>query len=430
MNTIKKHFIPNLGTAIILVFFLLVQTVKAGQSVKSYTPAATTTMISYQGILTDKNGTPINGNVEMVFKLYHQATGGTAFWTESHIGTQAVAVNNGQFQVLLGSLNALNSAAVAGDLYLGITVNGEEMAQREILTSVPHAMQASILTDNAQTLGNVNANNHSILNIAGLYAPSRGSIYIAADTQSYSNGWPKGGMIWLNSVNHSTAAFQGSVRVDIVKDLATNNSPFFDIHRLQSDGNAKQILLMDENGNLSNSGQITSGGNLIINGADLYFGNLPGRGDGGRALVHDTNDALVVNYGNDFSGGVHLGGSVTCGALVEDNLQTPQEKVAGKIDRFEEGDVLCWQDNQLEKCDVSNNPLVQAVADYNGKPIVIGAELIKVIGPVNTGDLLVASDVVGYAMVNNNPLPGTVIAQALEDFDGETGFIRAMIRKF
>lgn len=40
--------------------------------------------------------------------------------------------------------------------------------------------------------------------------------------------------------------------------------------------------------------------------------------------------------------------------------------------------------------------------------------------------------------VDNNPRPGTVIAQALEDFDpstssgrgGEQGLVRAMIRKF
>jgi hypothetical protein len=74
--------------------------------------------------------------------------------------------------------------------------------------------------------------------------------------------------------------------------------------------------------------------------------------------------------------------------------------------------------------------LVQAVADVEGRPIVIGAEAIKVLGPVQAGDILVASDVPGYATVNNDPRAGTVIAQALEDFDGEQGLVKAMIRKF
>ena len=49
---------------------------------------------------------------------------------------------------------------------------------------------------------------------------------------------------------------------------------------------------------------------------------------------------------------------------------------------------------------------------------------------VKEGDLLVTSNISGYAMVNNDPTPGTVIAQALEDFKEEHGLIKAMIRKF
>jgi len=51
-----------------------------------------------------------------------------------------------------------------------------------------------------------------------------------------------------------------------------------------------------------------------------------------------------------------------------------------------------------------------------------------VLGPVQVGDLLVAADVAGYAMANNQPAPGTVIAKALEDFAGKRGTIKAMIR--
>jgi len=47
---------------------------------------------------------------------------------------------------------------------------------------------------------------------------------------------------------------------------------------------------------------------------------------------------------------------------------------------------------------------------------------------VKVGDLLVASGVAGYAVVNNQPAPGTVIAKALEALDGEKGLVKAMIR--
>ena len=150
---------------------------------------------------------------------------------------------------------------------------------------------------------------------------------------------------------------------------------------------------------------------------------------------HDTNNKLYFSF---YDGSWHekvqvdTNGNMTCGGLVENNLQTPEEQQAESIDRFDEGDVLCWspESDRLEKCTVPNDRLVMAVASPDGKPIVMGAEAIKVIGPVQAGDILVSSDVPGYAMVNNDPAPGTVIAQALEDFNGEQGVIKAMIRKW
>ena len=73
---------------------------------------------------------------------------------------------------------------------------------------------------------------------------------------------------------------------------------------------------------------------------------------------------------------------------------------------------------------------MHSVADENGTLFVVCAELVKLIGPVKAGDLLFSYDVPGYAMVNNDPTAGTVIAPALEDFVGEKGIIKAMIRKF
>ena len=125
-------------------------------------------------------------------------------------------------------------------------------------------------------------------------------------------------------------------------------------------------------------------------------------------------------------------GTITSGAYVEANLMTPDERTAETVERFEQGDLLCWSADaqQLELCAEANDRLVMAVADADGKPIVLGAEPVKVIGPVVAGDILVASGVPGHAMVDNDPLPGTVIGQALEDLDGESGIIKAMIRKW
>ncbi len=196
------------------------------------------------------------------------------------------------------------------------------------------------------------------------------------------------------------------------------------------DSTTASIRLGSNGGTISgNNGNIVIRESLHIEGPDLCISHAP-RGDGGRALVHDAGDTLTINYDHDFAGGVKINGPVTCDALVEANLQTKKELDAGRIDRFQKGDVLCWGMDQLELCSTPNDRLVQAIAGSRGRPIVIGAEVINVLGPVRRGDLLVASGVPGYAMTNNDPAPGTVIAQALEDFEGEKGIIKAMIRKF
>ena len=58
-------------------------------------------------------------------------------------------------------------------------------------------------------------------------------------------------------------------------------------------------------------GDSTIEGTLIVKGADFNLGSAgTGRGSGGRALVHDHGNRLVMNYGNDFNGGIALLGKV------------------------------------------------------------------------------------------------------------------------
>lgn len=122
------------------------------------------------------------------------------------------------------------------------------------------------------------------------------------------------------------------------------------------------------------------------------------------------------------------------GGLVEANLQTSQELQSTTIERFAEGDVLCWDtlEDRLIHCATAASPLVVAVANRDGKPLIAGVERIKVWGAVQPGDLLVASDEAGHAVawrtLSSEPVPaGVVIAKALEtNGDGE-GLIQALV---
>lgn len=100
--------------------------------------------MNYQGYLTTRSGSPINGTRTLTFKIYSVATGGSSQWAETQTD---VPVTNGLFNVVLGSvssLTAVSSAEWRGSLYLGVTVQGDvELAPRQLLVSVPYALGAA-----------------------------------------------------------------------------------------------------------------------------------------------------------------------------------------------------------------------------------------------------------------------------------------------
>jgi hypothetical protein len=112
--------------------------------------AAPPETMSYQGVLNDGAGVPVaDGTYSLTFKIYDQATGGTALWTE----TQSVLVEGGIFNVILGSVTAL--AVPFDDPYwLGTSVAGDpELTPRVELASAPYAFRALHGDDDWATMG-------------------------------------------------------------------------------------------------------------------------------------------------------------------------------------------------------------------------------------------------------------------------------------
>ncbi len=68
-------------------------------------------VLSYQGTLMDTSGTPVTGSYEMTFRIYNSLLSTTALWEEVRSGSNAVPVQNGLFNVMLGSLNPIPSTA-------------------------------------------------------------------------------------------------------------------------------------------------------------------------------------------------------------------------------------------------------------------------------------------------------------------------------
>lgn len=114
--------------------------------------------IAYQGSLTDKNGTPLNGSYRMRFALYGQAVGGTAAWHEEWAEADAIQVVNGQFHVLLGSKTLISPAAIEGvsTLFLGVQVGlDDEMLPRLQLGSAPYVIAGMTIPAGSITTGHL-----------------------------------------------------------------------------------------------------------------------------------------------------------------------------------------------------------------------------------------------------------------------------------
>ncbi|HTM22038.1 MAG TPA: tail fiber domain-containing protein, partial [Kofleriaceae bacterium] len=97
------------------------------------------------------NGTPITGTHQFTFKLYDAVTAGTMRWQEAYPG---VIASQGLVTVALGSMTPLSTSVLDGDpLWVEITLDGDIMAPRLPLRSVPYAVR----TGDAATVGGLAA---------------------------------------------------------------------------------------------------------------------------------------------------------------------------------------------------------------------------------------------------------------------------------
>lgn len=95
--------------------------------------------MSYQGLLTDASGTPLNGSYNLTFRLYESDSGGTALWAETH---PSVEVVNGVCSVILGKGDPGNPLNLDFDqqYWLGVTIGGEELQPLIPLTSTAYSL--------------------------------------------------------------------------------------------------------------------------------------------------------------------------------------------------------------------------------------------------------------------------------------------------
>ncbi|MEM7531661.1 MAG: hypothetical protein AAF639_05780 [Chloroflexota bacterium] len=116
--------------------------------------APSNSIIPYQGRLADADGNPLSATVDMHFRLYDTAEGGIPLWAEAWTEANGVQVNDGLFNVMLGSMTPISATVMSenNSLFLGLAAgDDDEMVPRVQLGSVPFAMQGWRVPDGSIT---------------------------------------------------------------------------------------------------------------------------------------------------------------------------------------------------------------------------------------------------------------------------------------
>jgi len=118
--------------------YLFVGAIIVALVVWGFPASASDETISYQGVLKDDMGAPIEGLLSVIFRLYD--AGSTQRWSE----IQDVTFTEGAFSVQLGSVAPFpeNLFSDYGELFLDVYIGGESFSPRVPLDAAPYALHA------------------------------------------------------------------------------------------------------------------------------------------------------------------------------------------------------------------------------------------------------------------------------------------------
>lgn len=114
--------------------------------------AALNEQINYQGKLTNSSNVAVSdGDYNIQVRLCADSSCSSVLWTETRTSTNKVALSNGLFSILLGSVTSLTSVDFNQSIYLELQVGGtgtpswETLLPRKLLGTVPSAFESKKL---------------------------------------------------------------------------------------------------------------------------------------------------------------------------------------------------------------------------------------------------------------------------------------------
>jgi len=189
--------------------------------------ADVSSMLNYQGHLTDKAGTPVDKTVDVTLTFWNAQTGGSTLGSpKSYIGVQ---VNNGVFSQNID----VSDITFDKPVYLETTVDGETLKPRQLVTSVPSTLLAQEAEQDQDTLGQLTCSKDQIVKW-------NGSKWVCADYGQGQNGsklplpdyesdWftmkSQAGTASFREITHGLGVYPSKVKV-LVKAIDGHNKGF------------------------------------------------------------------------------------------------------------------------------------------------------------------------------------------------------------
>ncbi len=429
-------------------------------------------MMNLQGSLTDSTNQPVaDGGYNITFRIYDVESGGNEVWSET---VDDIAVSDGIFNVLLGSVNPLSADVFSEDnRWLGIQLEGEaEMSPRSRITSVGYSHRAA-RADTAEVALNGGESPWTVVHGGNSIVFENGSVGVNTDNPRerfqvgdqitiHDGGLKALGFNWywdnlgqadrhmldgpagrLVFTHDGGLALQvapskdAEAPVDWITGMKLNNAGSMYTHRMitvdlrshagSAGRDGLHILASDDNNygiiavnkpavHLWSSGENTR--------ADLVGGNIEATG---RVKCH----VLEITGGADLAEPFPVSNDVELepGSVVIIDEENPGRvklgdqpydyRVAGVIsgaDNIQPGIILTAKDRLDEG---------QRVALTGRVKVLVTAEN----GFIRPGDLLTTSSVPGHAMKATDPdrWPGAVIGKAMTPLTGSTGYVLALV---
>jgi hypothetical protein len=250
-----------------------------------------TSTVPYQGRLADTSGSPLTGSYPMVFRLYDASAGGASLWEESWVGSNSVAVNDGLFNVMLGSITPISQDVFTGadSLWLGISVSSDdEMSPRVQLGTVPYAVQAMTVPDASVTTAKI---------AAGAVTQDK----LAADVDILPEGTV---LMWHGSLDNLPSGWQlcdGSSNTPNLTDrfvVGAGGAYAMD----DQGGTASVILTFDQMPSHTHPASASTNGGIEFSRSDrhgggIYYGNGTIYYDNNSTMGSHTHTITVQNTG-------------------------------------------------------------------------------------------------------------------------------------